>query len=157
MSENNSPTAAEPETEVPPIEVMYQGSCLSVSGRSTLEFAVGRHSKDATLHLAIASNSGKGMWCKDWASAVAIQEVVMGDGPLSAKSFLVLHPGKSINTGGFVLAALKELGLIRANAENTRHHEHVPATTFEKVVMACMGEGKEPVAKPSRRKTSLRI
>ena len=33
---------------------------------------------------------------------------------LTAKSFHALHPGKSINTSGFVMAAIRELGLIRA-------------------------------------------
>jgi hypothetical protein len=82
------------------------------------------------------------MWCKDWCSASAIQDVVLGEGELTAKSFHVLHAGRSINTGGFILAALKELGLIRANEENTRIHEHVPGTTFEKVVSAHMAQAK---------------
>ena len=92
------------------------------------------------------------MWCKDWASARAIQDVVLGEGELTAKSFHVLHPGKSINTGGFVLAALKDLGFIRPNAENTRLHEHIPTTTFEQLVMAHIGVSQEPAPKPGRRK-----
>ena len=131
------------ETEViDPIEVIHTGECLSVSGRSTLDFEIGRHQEAGTLHLRIAGNNGRGMWCKDWASASAIQDIVLGEGELTAKSFHDLHPGKSINTGGFVLAALKELGLIRANDENTRVHEHVPGTTFEKVASAYMAQAK---------------
>jgi hypothetical protein len=41
------------------------------------------------------------------------------------------------------MAVLKDLGLIRANEENTRLHEHVPATTLEKVAMARMGKTSE--------------
>ena len=137
---------------IDPIEVIHTGECLSVSGRSTLEFQVGRSKEDETLHLRISDNSGKGMWCKDWCSASAIQDVVLGEGELTAKSFHVLHPGKSINTGGFILAVLKDLGLIRANEENTRLHEHVPTMTFEKVVMLRMGVSSEPAPKPGRRK-----
>ncbi|MEI2659421.1 MAG: hypothetical protein V9G11_05190 [Bifidobacterium adolescentis] len=89
-----------------------------------------------------------------WASAKDIDAIVKGATELTAKSFHALHPGKSINTGGFVMAVLKDLGLIRANEENTRLHEHVPATTFEKVAMARMGKTIEaaPVTKPVKRK-----
>ncbi len=138
---------------VDPIEVIHTGECLSVSGRSTLEFEIGRHSEDSTLHLRISDNSGKGMWCKDWASASAIQDVVLGEGELTAKSFHALHPGKSINTGGFLLASLLEIGLIRANEENTRVHEHVPATTFEKVVAAHVAQAKGAKPEAGGRKT----
>jgi hypothetical protein len=140
------------ETEVDPIEVIYQGECPSISGRSTLTYAIGRHSEDGKLHLAITGNSGGGMWCKDWASASAIQDVVLGEGDLTAKSFHPLHAGRSINTAGFILAALKELGAIRAKEENTRLHEHIPTTTFEQLVMAHIGVSQEPAPKPGRRK-----
>ena len=112
--------------------------------------AIGRHNVDGTLHLAIVDNSGKGMWCKDWASSSSIQDVVLGAEGLTAKSFHPLHPGKSINTGGFVLAALRELRLIRANEENTRLHEHVPGTTFEKAASTYFSAQAEP--KSARRK-----
>ena len=145
---------SEAEVEfIDPVEVIHTGECLSVSGRSTLEFEIGRHTEDSTLHLRISDNSGKGMWCKEWASASAIQDVVLGEGELTAKSFHALHPGKSINTGGFVLASLLELGLIRANEENTRVHEHVPASTFEKVVMAHMALAKGAKPEAGGRKT----
>ena len=144
---------AEAAADVDPIETIYEGECPSLSGRSTLSYTIGRHTEDETLHLRISDNSGKGMWCKDWCSASAIQDVVLGEGELTAKSFHVLHQGKSINNGGFILAVLKDLGLIRANEENTRLHEHVPTTTFEKVVMARMGQSMEQKEKPARRKS----
>ena len=140
------------EAEVDPIETIYEGECPSLSGRSTLSYTIGRHSEDGTLHLRISDNSGKGMWCKDWCSASAIQDVVLGEGELTAKSFHVLHPGKSINNGGFILAVLKDLGLIRANEENSRLHEHVPRRTFEQVAMERIGVSTEPTPKPGRRK-----
>jgi len=153
MSENENPIDAdtEPTVEIDPIEVIHKGECPSLSGRSTLEFSIGRHSEDGTLHLAITGNSGKGMWCKDWASASAIQDVVLGEEGLTAKSFHVLHEGRSINTGGFILAALKELGLIRANEDNTRLHEHIPGMTFEKAVAALMSRHEVAPAKKSKK------
>lgn len=146
-------TKTETEAQVDPVAQIYEGECSSLSGRSVLTYAIGRHAKDATLHLRIVRNSGSGMSCTDWAEASRIEAVVKGSPELTAKSFLVLHPAKSINTGGFVLAVLKDLGFIRANDENTRLHEHVPTTTFEQVAMARIGGvSTEPVPKPGRRK-----
>lgn len=144
-------TEVPPETD--PIETIYQGECPSISNRSTLIYQIGRHSQDATLHLRIIKNhGGGGMFCKDWASADAVQDVVLGEAGLTAKSFHVLHPGRSINTGGFVMAVLKDLGLIRANEENSRLHEHQLLATFEQVAMARISESMGTESKPARRK-----
>lgn len=138
--------------EVDPITPIHEGECPSLSGRSILTYAIGRHAKEATLHLRIVRNSGGGMSCTDWADSSQIEAIVKGGSELTAKSFQVLHPGKSINTGGFLLAVLKDLGLLRANAENTRLHEHIPTTTFEQVAMARVAQPIEQEPKPGRRK-----
>ncbi len=146
-------TAAEPTPETDPITEIFSGECPSVSGRSILTYAIGRHNESGELHLRIVDNSGKGMWFNGWAAAKDIDSIVVGATELTAKSLHALHPGKSINTGGFVMAVLRDLGLIRANEENTRLHEHVPATTLEKVVMVRMGKTIEPApAKSGKRK-----
>ena len=155
--ESNEAVEFAPEEEViDPIEVIHTGTCESLSGRSDLMWAIGRHTEDGTLHLAITGNSGAGMFCKDWCSASDIQSIVIGATELTARSFRPLHAGKSINTGGFVLAVVKELGFIRANEENSRLHEHVPTTTFEKVLSAHMAATKAVKPEAGGRKT-LRI
>ena len=137
MSETEAVTnEVETQPEIDPIEVIYQGECESLSGRSTLTYAIGRH-PDGTLHLRITGNTGGGMWCDEWIEAKAIDAVVIGHTELTSRSFQVLKPRRSTNTAGFCLAAVKSLGLIRNNAENSRLHEHVPTETFEKVVLAC--------------------
>lgn len=122
------------ETEVTAIDSIYSGKCLSVSGRSTLIYAVGKSRADNALFLRIADSTGNGVWCKDWAPVLAIEAIVAGAHDLTAKSFHCLHPGKSINTGGFVLAALRDLGLTRPGKANTRLHEHVPGATLEGII-----------------------
>ncbi|MEI2659431.1 MAG: hypothetical protein V9G11_05240 [Bifidobacterium adolescentis] len=77
-----------------------------------------------------------------------------GAAELTAKSFHALHPGKSINTGGFVMAVLKDLGLIRANAENTASGTSTSLQPrSKKWPMVRMGKTIEsPVSKPAKRK-----
>ena len=153
MSETETLPDSAPETqpEIDPIETIYDGQCESLSGRSTLGYTVGRH-PDGSLHLKVVSNDGGGMWCDEWIEATAIDAVVVGGAELTSRSFQVLKPGRSTNTAGFVMAAVKSLGLIRSNAENTRLHEHVPTETFEKVVMARIGQASGASPQKSRRK-----
>ena len=146
-------TAAEPTPETDPITEIFSGECPSVSGRSILTYAIGRHKDTGELHLRIVENSGKGMWFPGWASAKNIDAIVKGATELTAKSFHSLHPGKSINTGGFVLAALRDLGVIRPCELNTRVHEHVPEDTLEQAVMERMGA--EPKARRKKPKEAL--
>ena len=138
-----------PEVELSPIQEIYTGECPSLSGQSTLTYAIGRHPEDQSLHLRIVANSGGGMFCDEWASGSAIDALVQSSTVLISRSMCELHAGRSINTGGFVLSVLKHLGLVRVNAENSRHHEMVPGTTFEQVAFEAMGQ----TASSSKRKT----
>lgn len=122
------------------IDSVLTGECQSLTGRSNLTYAIGRHPVDASLGLRIVANSGGGMFCDEWTEGRRIDDVVRGRSELTAQSFLVLHPGRSVNTGGFVLAVLKHLGMLRTNSENTRLHEHVPTTTFQQVAMNAMSQ-----------------
>ena len=140
--DNKHTTTEEPSIT---IETVFVGKCPSLSSRSNLTFAIGRHTVDGELHLRIVSNDGGGMFYDGWANAERIDAIVKGSSELTSKAFQALHPGRSVNTAGFVLASLKQLGLIRTNVENTRLHEHVPTTTFEQVALTAMGQiGSEP-------------
>ncbi len=131
------------------IEAIYTGECQSLSGQSSLTYAIGRHPEDQTLHLRIVANTGGGMFCDEWVSGAEIDALVQSSAVLISRSMCELHAGRSINTGGFVLSILKHLGLVRVNAENSRHHEMVPGTTFEQVALEAMGQS----ASGDKRKT----
>lgn len=132
-----------------PIVVICQGNCDSLSGRSTITFEIGKHTDDGSLHIRISGNSAAGMFCKDWVSSDSIHDIVLAAFELNAACFHPLYEGRSINTAGFLLAALKELCLVRPGEENTRLHEHVPTTTFASVVKDYMAA----VSKTPKRKT----
>jgi hypothetical protein len=104
MSEaNNEALEFAPEEEVAdPIEVIYTGECLSLSGRSTLTFEVGQHTEDGTLHHRISSNSGSGMISKQWISASTLQDIFVGATELNSRSFQPAFGQTSVNTADFV-------------------------------------------------------
>jgi hypothetical protein len=123
------------EAETPNIERIHIGTCESLSKRSTLTYAIGRDA-EGELHLAIIGNDAAGMFCSDFVSGSAIDAIVTGNMELTSSSFHVLHPHRSTNTAGFILAVLADLGLVRRSTVNTRHHEHVPTMTFVSCVQA---------------------
>jgi hypothetical protein len=145
---------AEHRSEEPELVVDYQGVCPSLTGRSVLTFQIGRHPDDVhrSLHLRIARNSGGGMFCKDWASLAAVDEILRNANPVTARSFWALHPGRSINTAGFVLAILKDLGVVQPKNDNTRHHERVSGPTLLEAVHARMSQPTDDGGKAKRHK-----
>lgn len=68
-------TSESQKEALPIIECLCTAECTSVSGRSTLTYAIGRH-PDQSLHLRIVSNSGGGMFCGDWAAGARIDALV---------------------------------------------------------------------------------
>lgn len=111
--------------------VDYEAECPSVTGRSILTFQAGRRPDDQhnIPHLRISRNSGGGMFCKDWAPIGQIDAVIAKADPVTARSFDEIHPGRSINTGGFLLAIVKDLGVVQPKEDNGRHHELVPGAS----------------------------
>lgn len=138
MSVETEITVQEQET-VDPIVVVYKGQCESLSKRSTLDFEVGQDPADDSWHIKISGNSQAGMYCPLWVSAESVQDIVLGATELTSTSLKPLFIGKSINTAGFLVAVVRALGLVRVSAINSRHHEHVPGSTFAQVVQQCMG------------------
>lgn len=135
------------------IQVIYVGRCPSLSERSDLTYEVGQRVADGSLHLRIAGNSGGGMFCEDWGSAEHIDRLVIGESRLTSRTLCAVHRGRSINTGGFILAVLRHLGMVRIHSANSRHHEHVPTTTFEKVITAAI-QASDKRARSAKSKAS---
>lgn len=146
---------AVPETEItlPLIEEIYRGDCPSLSGRSCLTYAFGRHADQQALLFRLVANSGSGMFSGTWIGVAGIEALITHQLELTSKSFQSLYQGKSINSSGFLMAVLKDLGVIRPNVDNSRLHEHVPGQRLEEVVMARIEQGNGAVpSQPSRRK-----
>lgn len=134
------------------IDVILRAQCASLSARSVIEYLVGKSTVNGSLLLKIEKNSGSGMWCHLWVSAADIQDIVLGNNSIVAKSLHPLWEGRSINTCSFALSALRDLGLVEVNEENTRHHRHVSRMTFARAVEGRIAKHKEAPAKTARKK-----
>lgn len=124
------------------IRVLKNGSCPSLTGRSTLGYQLGCKG-ESELYLKLVSNTGSGFFSKEWIPCSVIERLIAGAAELTSTSFKTIFPNKSVNTGGFIMAVIKSLGLIQTNVENSRWHEHVKEMSFEQVAIEVMVEEDE--------------
>lgn len=152
MSETENAQQQEEEA-APEMVVDYEAECDSLTGRSVLTFQAGHDPQSNEPKLRIVSNTGKGMFCKDWAPVAHIDAILAKAEPVSARTFNDVHPGKSINTGGFLLAIAKDLGVVKVK-EESRHHERVPGATVLQALSARIAEANaaDKGSKTSRKK-----
>jgi hypothetical protein len=109
-----------------------------------LTYAVGS-TPDAEIHLRIAANTGSGAISANWIPFRAIRDVLKGvpPGELTSSHLQPLYAGKSVNTPGFLLAALMSEGLVRPSTSKRRCYECVEAAMFEAAVNAWRTAGAE--------------
>jgi len=100
--------------------ILRINTCPSLSGRTSITYHVG-YSEVNEVSFRIWATSGKGVFSKEWVSAAAIDKVLRQHKLLAAPSLLpVFKVGRSVNTAGYLLAVLKEEGLV-ALPEDTAH------------------------------------
>jgi hypothetical protein len=85
------------------------GSCPSLSGRTILTYHVGWLSEK--MYFRLHENSSGGLFSKEW---VSLERLGIEEGkPISSCALQSLFNGRSVNTGGFLLAVLLNEGLIK--------------------------------------------
>lgn len=141
-----------------PLRVLKVGACPSLSGRSTLTYQVACTS-DAAVMLRVSANTGSGYFSKEWVPFAGIDALLVADKPLTFSTLQPLFAGKSVNTGGFLMATLKGLGLIRPMESNPRCHQRGDLDAFLAEVQELMagsvslGENARPDGHKGKRKT----
>lgn len=137
------------------IRVLKSGSCPSLTSRSTLGYQLGCKG-ESELYLKLVSNTGSGFFSKEWVACSVIEQLINGSAELTSTSFKAIFPNKSVNTGGFVMAVIKHLGLLQVNGQNSRWHEHVTGMSFEQVAIEAMVQEDEAEKMVSPKATGKR-
>ena len=144
------------------IRTLKVGSCLSVSGKSTLTYHIGC-TAEADIQFRVYANTGAGFFSKEWLSLNTIQEA-FDKGGKSFTSFALtpLFRGKSQNNTAFLLAVLLEEGLIKPSNDRRGGYECIDPSGFMAEVKALIDSkvslnvddkpAKTP--KPSKKKAS---
>lgn len=114
------------------MRILKIGTCptLSGKGKSILTYHIGC-TPDSEVHFRVSSNTGGGYFSPEWVSLKAIQEAFdKGPKPLTSFALWPLFKGKSVNTPGFLFAALKNEGQVQSDEENPRCYVAVAPKAF---------------------------
>jgi hypothetical protein len=105
------------------IRILKVASCPTSSGKSTLTYHVGCTS-DNEIHFRITGNTGGGFFSPEWVSYSEIQPAMeKATLPLTSFPFIKPYQGKSTNTPAFLMAAIKNEGLVRNLEGKIRGYE----------------------------------
>ena len=125
---------------------MKIASCPSLSGKSTLKYNVGC-TPDSKIYFRVFENSGGGFFSQEWISLGAIQKALdkaSSDKELTSFLLYPLFSGRSQNSPGFLLAAVKAEGLVQASTKKRRCYERADDSVFLAEVQAWMASGEGP-------------
>ena len=114
-----SPTPA-PSPDIA-IKVLRKGSCPSLSDSGVLDYEIGSDEANRTYFRIVANNAG-GIFSSEWVPWTDIFAVCHNCDPLTSIRLRALFRGKSVNTAGFLMAALKDAGLIERKEGRIRHY-----------------------------------
>ena len=131
------------------IRILKTGICPSLSGKSKLTYQIGSAGK-ADIQFRISGNDAAGYFNDDWVALADIQEVLDKVPSGEAITSFVLVPlfrGKSMNTPGFLFAALKGEGLVERSKDKQRCYQLGDLKSFMASVKALSDLGGDPEGK----------
>jgi hypothetical protein len=134
------------------VRILKVAGCPTLSGKSTLTYHVGSQGTPDIL-FRVYANSGGGLFSNEWVAASDIQRALSKSALITAFSLHPVFKGKSANTAGFLLAVLKEEGLIGRSPDNPRCYAATESPEFVAEVQALLtGDvNLDPDAKPGKR------
>ena len=106
------------------LSIVKKGTCPTLSGKSKLSYVIGRDDKE--VFIRIASNTGGGFYSGEWVAVKDIEAAVqVTPDEVTSISLFRLFKGKSVNTPGYLLAALKHEGVVQTVKGKKRKHTYV--------------------------------
>ena len=106
-------TTAIKKADEPSLKIIQTTKCQTVSNKSALTYNIGVDDED-NIFIRIASNTGGGYFSNEWVSLDNITSI-LGDVSgehITSINLIPLFKGKSVNTPGYLLAALLKEGLL---------------------------------------------
>jgi len=129
------PETSSDKTATTQKRIIKINQCPSLSNNSTLTYHIGCDEGDdnKAIFFRVFANSGNGFFNKDWIALSDIQTAFENwpvDSTITSFTLWSLLKGKSSNTSAFLLAALKEEGIVAALKGKRRNHEFIEPTEF---------------------------
>lgn len=123
------------------MRIIKIASCPTCSGKAKLTYHFGC-TKDNQVHIRIVVNSGGGFFSEEWVPLKAtLTALDKAPHPITALPFVNLFIGKSVNTPGFLLAILKQEGLVKLLEGKVRGYERIDSGAFMAEVNKLVSSG----------------
>ena len=119
-------TTKKTKVDEPTLKIVSTSKCQTVSNKSTLNYQIGVDDED-NIFIRVNGNTGGGYFSNEWISLDNITSIlsdVPTDNTITSINLIPLFKGKSVNTPGYLLAALVSEGLLSANQEKKRHYAY---------------------------------
>ena len=114
------------------IRILKIETCPALKGDSTLTYHIGCNSESEIL-LRVVNNTNRGIFNKEWIKLNSIFEAFdknPSDEPIESSLLAPLFQGTSTNFPGFLLAVLKNEGLVSRLQGKTHYFERVNPEKF---------------------------
>ncbi len=119
------------------MRVLKKGSCPSLSGKSTLTYHIGH--KDEDVFFRLVENSHPDLFSDEWLSLQQVDFKLASEVySFTSSSLYALFMGRSINSGGFLLAVLIKEGLVCNIAGKKLRYGRSDSTAFMQKVMEAL-------------------
>ena len=141
------------------LRVLKVATCPTNSGRATLAYQIGCN-PEHEIYFRVTANTGGGLFSPEWASLKSMLAILeVAPKPIATYPILDLLKGKSINTPAFLMAAMKNEGIVRSLDGKIRGYEILDNEPFISEIRALIDSGVSLVVKdiPSDYKTSVTL
>ena len=141
------------------MRILKVATCLTSSGKATLTYHIGC-TTDNDIQFRVIANTGGGLFSPEWISLSAIQPAFeQAPFPLTSFPLINLYQGKSTNTPAFLMAVLKNEGLVRNLEGKIRGYEILDSNAFIDEMNALMATDIALKAAniPANYKTSVEV
>ena len=123
---------------IPTIRILKVATCPTSSGKANLTYHIGC-TTDNDIQFRVVANTGGGLFSPEWISLSAIQPAFeKAPFPLTSYPLINLYQGKSTNTPAFLMAVLKNEGLVRNLEGKIRGYEILNSKPFMDEINALM-------------------
>ncbi|PKO42907.1 MAG: hypothetical protein CVU29_11295 [Betaproteobacteria bacterium HGW-Betaproteobacteria-22] len=141
------------------IRIIKLATCPTCSGKATLTYHLGC-TTDNAIYFRVYSNSGGGFFSPEWIKLADIQAALAkAPQPITSYALTNLFKGKSVNTPGFLMATLKQEGLVKLLEGKIRGYELIAPSLFmlevNKLVASDIDLKLEPVVTIKKSATTL--
>lgn len=135
------PSKKESKENLPTLRVIQAASCPTLTGTSKLSYQIAVDAKEE-LHLKITSNTGSGHFSDEWV-AYNDAKSAFPLGPTSSIPLRKLFKNRSLNTSGFLLAVLLNLGIVEPAPGKRMRYQTCSDDDFLKSMQILIKSGED--------------